>query len=145
MNFSVVKYLLAFLLPLVLFSSCAQSEIAKLDGDWRLFWVNDLADPDIYVWQFDNGELTIIQYEPNNPNAATVAGRAQYKTTSEFLEARVSISGFVQSASQGSVNSMLSNGVWTIDKIDNEVLRLSTTDQPGSGGSYIIREFTRDN
>jgi len=144
MNSSLVKSVLLFALPILLFSSCAPTQIAKLDGNWRLFWINDLADPDVYVWQFDNGELTIIQFEPDNPNGATIAGRAQYKTTSEFLEARVSISGFVQSASQGSANSMLSNGVWAIDKIDNEVLRLSTTDQAGSGGSYIIREFTRE-
>lgn len=144
MSSSIVKSVLLFAIPILLFSSCAQTQISKLEGNWRLFWINDLADPDVYVWQFDSGELTIIQYEPSNPNGATVAGRAQYKTSSEFLGASVSISGFVQAASLGSVNAMLSNGVWSIDKIDNEVLRLSTTDQEGSGGSYIIREFTRD-
>ncbi|HAP69684.1 MAG TPA: hypothetical protein DCR04_08165 [Flavobacteriales bacterium] len=145
MNSSIVKSALLFVIPLLLFSSCAQTEISKLDGNWRLFWINDLSDPDVYIWQFADGELTIIQFEPDNPNGATVAGRAQYETSSEFLAARVSISGHVQSASAGSVNSMISNGVWTIDKINGEVLRLSTTDQPGSGGSYIIREFTREN
>jgi hypothetical protein len=144
MNFSIVKPALLFAIPLLLFSSCAQTEISKLDGNWRLFWINDLADPDVYQWQFADGELTIIQFEPNNPNGATIAGRARYETSSEFLGARVSITGHVQSVSAGSVNSQVSNGVWKIDKISNEFLRLSTTDQEGSGGSYIIREFTRD-
>lgn len=143
MNSSFLKLVLLFSIPVLLFSSCAQTEISKLEGNWELFWINDLADPDIYIWQFADGELTIIQHEPDNPFGAVVAGRGQYKTSSEFLGARVSISGFVQSASQGSVNSMVSNGVWSIDKIDNEVMRLSTTDQEGSGGSYIIREFSR--
>jgi hypothetical protein len=144
MNFSIVKSALLFAIPLLLFSSCAQTEISKLDGNWRLFWINDLADPDVYQWQFADGELTILQFQPDNPSGVTIAGRAQYETSSEFLGARVSISGHVQSASAGSVNSMISNGVWKIDKISNEFLRLSTTDQEGSGGSYIIREFTRD-
>ena len=145
MKSSIVKSALLFAIPLLMFSSCAQTEISKLDGNWRLFWINDLADPDVYIWQFADGELTILQFQPDNPNGVTVAARGQYKTSTEFLAARVTISGFVQSATQGSVNSMLSNGVWTIDKINGEVLRLSTTDQPGSGGSYIIREFTREN
>lgn len=144
MKHSVLKSSFIFLLPLFLFSSCAQTELSKLEGNWRLFWINDLADPDIYIWQFADGELNIIQYEPDNPNGAVVAGRGQYKTTTEFLSAQISISGFVQAASQGSVNSMVSNGVWKIDKIDNEVMRLSTTDQEGSGGSTVIREFTRE-
>ena len=144
MNSSIVKSVLLFVIPLFLFSSCAKTEISKLEGNWRLFWINNLADPDVYQWQFADGELTIIQFEPDNPNGATVAGRAQYETSTGFLGARISITGHVQSASAGSVNSMISNGVWQIDKIDNEVMRLSTTDQEGSGGSYIIREFTRD-
>jgi hypothetical protein len=38
---------------------------------------------------------------------------------------------------------MINNGNWTIDIITNEVMRLATADQPGSGGSYVIREFAR--
>ena len=148
MTFSLRTLVAILVLPLILFSSCAQTEISKLEGNWRLFWINDLADPDIYVWQFEGGELTIIQYEPPspvNPNPQPIiAARAQYKTSTEFLKAQVSISGHVQSVSAGSANQMLSNGVWFIDKIDNEVLRLSTTDQAGSNGSYVTREFTRE-
>ena len=145
MKSSIVKSALLFAIPLLMLSSCAQTEISKLDGNWRLFWINDLTDPDVYIWQFADGELTIIQFEPDNPNGATVAGRAQYETSSEFLSASISVTGHVQSVTAGTVNSQISNGVWKIDKIDNEVLRLSTTDQSGSGGSYIIREFKREN
>lgn len=144
MNSSLLKSILLFSIPLLMFSSCAQTEISKLEGNWRLVWINDLADNDVYIWQFADGELTIIRHDPNNLTGAVIAGRAQYKTSSEFLGAKVSISGHVQAASQGAVNSMLSNGVWSIDKINNEVMRLSTTDQEGSNGSYVIREFSRD-
>jgi len=143
MSIFIKKTAPLFVLIMMMFSSCSQTEISKLEGNWRLFWLNNLADTDIYVWQFEAGELTIIRYQPSSPNAPEVAGRAQYKTSTEFLDATVTISGFVQSSSTGAVNAMLSTGVWTIDKITNDVMRLSTTDQLGSGGSYVIREFER--
>ena len=126
------------LLGMLMISSCAQTEISKLEGNWQLFWINDLADPDIYVWQFEGGDLTIVRYEAG-PNGASVAARAKYKTSADFLDARVTISDHVQANSSGAANAMISNGDWTIDKITNDVLRLSTTDQ----GGYVIREFQR--
>ena len=150
MTFTTSKLAALFIIPLMLFSSCAQTELTKLEGNWRLFWINHLDDPNIYVWQFEGGELTVIQYEPPSPvnpsPQPVILARAQYKTSTEFLEARISISGHtIVTFSPSGGNSILSDGVWVIDKIDNEVLRLSTTDQAGSNGSYVIREFTRDN
>ncbi len=143
MNFLLKKTAPLFFLGMLLISSCAQTNISKLEGSWKIVWLNDLADTDIYVWQFEAGELTIIRYQPSSPNAPEIAARAQYKTSSEFLDATVTISGFVQSGATGDANSMLSVGTWTIDKISNEYMRLSTTEQEGSGGSYVIREFER--
>ncbi|MCF8459358.1 MAG: hypothetical protein K9G46_01410 [Flavobacteriales bacterium] len=143
MNFLLKKIAPLFFLGILLISSCAQTNISKLEGSWKLVWINDLADTDIYVWQFEAGELTIIRYQPSSPNTPEIAARAQYKTSSEFLDAKVTISGFLQSGATGDANAMLSNGAWTIDKINNEYMRLSTTDQEGSGGSYVIREFER--
>lgn len=128
-------------------SSCSSTSINKLEGDWQLFWLNDMSDPNIYIWQFREGTLTIIQYEPPtpvNPNPQPkVAATAQYKTSAEFTSAVVEISGHVQSTSTPQGNAMINNGKWIIEKIDDEVMRLGTTDQPGSGGSHVIREFSR--
>jgi len=143
MIFLLKKTAPLFFLWTLMISSCAQTEISKLEGNWRIVWLNDLSDTDIYIWQFEGGELTIIRYQPSSPNAPEIAGRAQYKTSTEFLDARVTISGHIQSVSTVAVISMLSNGAWTIDKVNNEHMRLSTTDQLGSNGSYVIREFER--
>jgi len=148
----------AFLAMTMLMNGCSSTNISKLEGQWQLFWINDLGDgvvnstnpqcnDNIYIWNFEGGEITIVMYippTPANPNPQSqVAGRAQYKTSAEFLDAVVEISGFEQSISNSCVIPMISNGKWTIDKIDNEVMRLGTSDQEGSGGSYVIREFTR--
>ena len=141
-------------------NSCSTTSIGKLEGQWELFNLNDLGDgvvnpanpqcnDNVYIWNFEGGELTIIMYQPPtpvNPNPQPIiGGRAQYKTSAEFLDAVVEISGFEYSSSHPCVIPMLSNGKWTIDKIDDEVMRLGTEDQPGSGGSYVIREFFRAN
>ncbi len=128
-------------------SACSSTNINKLEGQWQLFWINDLSDENIYIWNFEGGEITIVIYSPPtpvNPNPQPViGGRAQYKTSAEFLDAVVEISGFVPSVSSPKVIPMISNAKWTIDKIDNESMRLATADQEGANGSYVIREFVR--
>ncbi len=128
-------------------SACSSTNINKLEGQWQLFWINDLSDENIYIWNFEGGEITIVIYSPptdGNPNPQPViGGRAQYKTSAEFLDAVVEISGFVPSISSSKVIPMISNAKWTIDKIDNESMRLATADQEGANGSYVIREFVR--
>jgi hypothetical protein len=127
--------------------SCSKTELNQLEGNWRLFWINDLSDPNIYVWQFDGGTLTILKYDvsnPTNPGVPVIGARATYKTSTKFTKAKVTISDYSEAATNPDVLGMVSNGTWTIDKIDNEVLRLSTTEEEGSNGSYVIREFTRD-
>lgn len=124
--------------------SCSTSKINMLEGDWQLCWINKLEDENIYLWHFEGGELTILVYDVNSPlPQPSVGGVAEYKTSAEFLDAVIEISGFVQANSHSGVVPQISNGKWTIDKIDNEVMRLATTDQEGSGGSYVIREFAR--
>lgn len=127
----------------VTLDSCSTTKIDQLDGDWQICWINDLTDKRIYIWHFEGGELTIRIFDSNNPYSGTVGGRAKYKTSAGFLDAVVEISDFVQSVADPKVIPQISNGKWTIDKINKEVLRLATTDQEGSGGSYVIREFAR--
>ena len=125
-------------------NSCSTSNIGKLDGQWQVFWLNELSDPNIYVWQFQDGELTILIYDVSSPlPQPSVGARAQYNTSAEFLDAVVDISGHIPSISAAAANQQLSNGKWTIDVIDSEVMRLATSDQEGSNGAYVIREFTR--
>jgi hypothetical protein len=142
----------------MLFHSCSSTSISKLEGQWQLFWINDLGDgvlnpsnpqcnDNIYIWDFTDGQLSVLVFmppTPANPNPQPIIGaQVEYKTSAEFLDAVVEISGYTPSVTNPCVLPMLSNGKWTIEKIDDEVLRLLTTDQPGSGGSVVIREFTR--
>ncbi|MDP6908804.1 MAG: hypothetical protein QF371_04820, partial [Flavobacteriales bacterium] len=112
--------------------------------NWQLFWINDLINPNIYIWNFEGGELTVTIYEPPTPGnpdpQPRVGGRAQYKTSAEFLDAVVEITGYEMSISDAFVNAQLHNGDWVIAKIDDEVMRLAH--RPDAGG-YEIREFTR--
>lgn len=124
-------------------NSCSSSRLAKLEGQWQLFWLNELSDPNVYIWEFEGGELRIIEYEPGPVPQANVGATLQYKTSAEFLDAVVEFSGHIPSISSAHANQMISNGKWTIDVIDDEVMRLATTDQDGSNGSYVIREFSR--
>jgi hypothetical protein len=129
-----------------------------LEGQWQLFWINDLGDgvldpnnpqchDNIYIWNFEGGQLTILLFEPPtplNPNPSPIIGaQVDYKTSAEFVDAVIEISGFTASVTHPCVIPMVSNGKWTIEKIDNEVMRIITTDQEGSGGSVVMREFTR--
>lgn len=144
------------ILPLVFFAlmsmvatSCSQTEIGQLQGQWQLFYINHLDDPNIYIWDFAaDGEFIVRSYplptdvNPNPP--IDVLGVGKYVTAAEFLDAVVVISEVVTSSAhlhtQMSSCCMEDNSAaWTILKINNEVLRLGTSD----AGGYVIREFTR--
>jgi hypothetical protein len=129
--------------------SCAE-EIAQLSGAWRLFYINHLDDPNIYIWDFaKDGDLIITSYPlptPVNPNPTPgILGVGKYRTTTEFLDAVVVISEVVTQSShlhtQMSSCCMEDNSAaWTILKIDSETLRIGTAD----AGGYVMREFTRE-
>ncbi len=124
-------------------SSCSQTRLNKLEGQWQLFWINDMTDPNLYIWEFEGGELTVTIYEPPNgpiPIPPRIGGVAQYKTSAEFLDAVVEVTGYEMSISDAFVNAQLHNGDWVISKIDDDVMRLAH--RPDAGG-YEIREFTR--
>jgi hypothetical protein len=140
-----------FLLGLVVLTapSCSQTEIAQLQGKWRLFFLNHLDNPDIYVWNFTaDGQLIVTSYPyptdsiPNPPSS--IMGVGKYATSAEFLDAVVVISEVATTESdvyvQLSSCCMEGNSAaWTIHVIDDEVLRIGTSD----AGGYVIREFTR--
>lgn len=144
----------------IVVNGCSSTSISKLEGQWQLFNLNDLGDgvlnpqnpqcnDNIYIWQFQEGELTILVFTPPtpaNPNPQPLIGaKANYKTSAEFLDAVVEISDYNPAASTSHPCAIpqISNGKWTIDKIDNEAMRLGTEDQDGSNGSYVIREFSK--
>jgi hypothetical protein len=130
-------------------SSCSSTEIGQLEGQWELFYINHLDDPNIYIWEFaSGGEFVVRSYplpteeDPDPP--VGVLGTGKYETSAEFLDAVVVISEVVTTSShlhtQMSSCCMGENSAaWTILEIDNEVLRLGTAD----AGGYVIREFTR--
>lgn len=130
-------------------SSCAE-EIAQLNGAWRLFYINHLDDPNIYIWDFAADDNLIITSYPlptdANPNPTPgILGTGKYRTTTEFLDAVVVISEVVTQSShlhtQMSSCCMEDNSAaWTILKIDSETLRIGTAD----AGGYVMREFTRE-
>lgn len=143
---------------IIAISGCSTTSINRLEGRWQLFNLNDLGDgnfnpqnpqcnDNLYIWNFEGGELTVLVYTPPtpaNPNPQPIiGGRANYKTSAEFLDAVVEISDFEQSVSHPCVIPQVSNGKWTIDKIDKEAMRLGTEDQDGSNGAYVIREFSK--
>lgn len=125
-------------------NSCSSTNINKLEGEWELCWINNLADNNIYLWVFSEGELNILVYDPTSPlPQPTLGAKCEYKTSAEFLDAVVEISGVVPSIMDPKVIPQVSNGKWTIDKITNDYMRLATADQQGSNGSYVVREFYR--
>lgn len=142
----------AFLLGVIALTmhSCAETDIAALQGRWTLFYVNHLDDPNDYVWEFANGgDFTITTYPLQDidsvTNPITVVAVGRYSTTAEFLDAVVVISEV--STNNSHVHTMLSSccmgddsAEWTILDINDEVLRIGTPD----AGGYVIREFTRE-
>lgn len=137
--FLVCAVLVAFSVTL---HSCSSTSISKLEGEWELCWLNDLGDENFYIWVFEGGELTIQVFDPNSPLPQPTQGaKCEYKTSAEFLDAVVEISGLVQSTMHPLVIPQVSNGKWTIDKVTNDYMRIATSDQEGSNGSYVIREF----
>jgi hypothetical protein len=52
--------------------SCSQTEIGQLQGQWQLFYINHLDDPNIYIWDFAaDGEFIVRSYPmptDANPN-----------------------------------------------------------------------------
>lgn len=148
----ILKFLsVIFLGATLLFAaSCSQTEIGHIEGRWQLFYINQLDDPNFYVWEFGkDGEFTITLY-PSFSDTVTLApeviGVGKYETSAEFLDAVVVISEVVTTSTHvyvqtSSCCSGEDKGAWTILKIDNEVLRIGTAD----AGGYVIREFTRVN
>jgi hypothetical protein len=130
--------------------SCA-TDIAQLSGAWRLFYINHLDDPNVYIWDFtEGGELIVTRYPlptEQNPNPpSSVLGVGKYETSTEFLDAVVIISEVVTTSSH--LHTQMSSccmgdmsAAWTILEIDDETLRIGTAD----AGGYVMREFTREN
>lgn len=108
-----------------------------LSGRWRLFWINDLADPNIYVWKFEEGQVDVIKYPPNGD--PFVISTAKYETNAEFIDAVITISDLRSNGQPMPATPFISEGEWTIIEIDEEVMRLDTKDQ----GGHVIREFVR--
>lgn len=150
MRIKAILHISLGLLAAVGISSCAQTEISRLQGQWELFFINNLADPDIYVYDFQNGgDLVITNYPAVFQDSSVqptpqIVGFGKYSTSAKFVDAEVVISEvqtnntnvFVQLSSCCMDDN---SAAWTILKINDEVMRLGTAD----AGGYVIREFVR--
>ena len=138
-------------------NSCSTTQIGKLEGQWQIFFTDQITDTDVYIWEFAEGSVfTITQFTPPtpaNPNPTpSVICRGEYNSKAEFLDATIQINNI--SSADGAAFQQLSmierqtyDVKWKILKIDNEVMRLGSDDinQHNSGAGYVIREFTRVN
>jgi len=133
------KLLIPFVLVgyMIGISGCSQSKIDALSGQWRLIWINNLSDPNYYVWVFQDGILDIYIYPPSGQSYVT--STAKYETKAEFIDAVINISELQSSGNFVDATPFVSVGEWTIVEIDDEVMRLDTEDQ----GGHVIREFVR--
>jgi hypothetical protein len=132
-------------------SSCAQTDLSRIEGEWRLFYTNHLNDPNIYIYEFTADDELIVTRFPfptdANPNPAPqVIGRGKYEKKAEFLDAVITIYEVITQNS--ALHTQLSSccmgeerADWEILKINNEVLQIGTPD----AGGYVMREFTREN
>ena len=138
-------------------NSCSTTQIGKLEGQWQLFYTDNLTDSNVYIWEFAEGSVfTITRFTPptpGNPNPTpSVICRGEYNSKAEFLDATIQINNI--SSADGAAFQQLSmierqtyDVQWKILKIDNEVMRLGSDDinQHNNGAGYVIREFTRVN
>lgn len=147
---SFFQVLLAVMVTITL-SSCSSTQLAKLDGDWQVFYLEHLEDENIYIWNFGaESVFTITKFSPpspTNPNPTpSLICRGRYRTKAEFTKAVIHISDLDFGADAAFQQlSMLEfqtySADWTILEIDDDVMRLGTADT----GGYVIREFTRIN
>ena len=142
MSFRKLMIPIALVAYVVGIPGCSQSKIDGLSGKWQLFNMNNISDPNYYVWDFTDGRLNIYKYPnppiPGGPDFFVIAD-ADYETKAEFIDAVINISNLMVNGQHQWATPQVSEGEWTSVEIDEEIMRLDTESQ----GGHVIREFTR--
>ena len=115
-------------------TSCSSTKINSLEGQWQIFWIQDLETDDIYIWEFSaDNVFTIKRYSPPTDSIPipTTLITASYETRAEFTKAVVRIYDVVgQNSDAYNMLSLLDRATydpsWEILVVDDEIMRLGT-------------------
>ncbi len=116
--------IIILLVGIIAFSGCAKKKQELLVGTWERFPLHESDLEHIEIWKFDGAGTLTLSYD-------SVDHIADYKTLNKSFKA------FVETSGLDSVFSFRMDGLYKIQKIDDENLILHC-DEP-----YIHKEFTR--
>lgn len=117
---------------LVAFSSCKKKKEVKLVGQWEVIPMTVQPETYQYKWVFyDDGRLEVTNYE-------TTQVSCEYTLDQKFPKFYISITG-------GEYNGGDYNGIWRIDELTNDILKICR-EEDGEGssvGAFLRLEFLK--
>jgi hypothetical protein len=126
------KYLLLMIAAtlLVLTQACLKDKKDLLNGSWERVNVENIDDANAYVWDFNDGELTMKRHPKTDPNAVTITDKGIYVLETNPLGTKLQIID---------TSSELYNDRWDVLKLTNEQMIIKLDIE----GGVVYKEFVK--
>lgn len=122
--------IMIWIIPLLILSSCTKDRFELLKGRWEVVNVEDINDPYIYEWEFNNGEVIMYRKLKIHPDQLSETDRGFYTLDNHPINPRLQISNTSQ---------QVINDNWDILKLDEEQLII----QLEIVGGILYKEFIK--
>ena len=113
-----------------LFNSCAKEKNDLLQGSWERVNVENINDTNMYIWEFDNGDITMSRAPKTNVGSATVTDKGIYILETNPLATKLQIID---------TSSELYNDRWDVLKLTDEQMIIKLDIE----GGVVYKEFVK--
>jgi len=113
-----------------LLNSCAKEKNDLLQGSWERVNVENINDTNMYIWEFDNGDITMSRAPKTNVGSATVTDKGIYILETNPLATKLQIID---------TSSELYNDRWDVLKLTDEQMIIKLDIE----GGVVYKEFVK--
>ncbi len=112
------------------FNSCSKSKNDLLKGSWERVNVENINDIYMYVWEFNNGDLTMKRNPKTDPGSVTITDTGIYVLETNPVGTKLQIID---------TSSELYNDRWDVLKLTNEQMIIKLDIE----GGVLYKEFVK--
>jgi hypothetical protein len=124
-----ILFTLSFIVLLLAFS-CTKENEDLLRGTWERVNVENIEDPYLYEWVFDEGELIMYRRLKSDPAVATITDRGFYVLETNPIRTTLQLVD---------TSNSVWNEKWDVIRLNSEQLIIKLDIE----GGVLLREFTK--
>lgn len=113
-----------------LFNSCGKEKSDLLQGSWERVNVENINDAYMYMWEFNNGNLTMTRSPKDLPGSVTITDKGIYVLETNPLGTKLQIID---------TSSELYNDRWDVLKLTDEQMIIKLDIE----GGVVYKEFVK--